>query len=32
MSGKRDVIVIASVSCIYGAGNPKEFKDSIVKA
>jgi excinuclease ABC subunit B len=32
MSGRRDVIVIASVSCIYGAGNPKEFKDSIVKA
>jgi excinuclease ABC subunit B len=32
MSGRRDVIVIASVSCIYGAGNPKEFRDSIVKA
>ena len=32
MSGRRDVIVIASVSCIYGAGNPSEFKQSIVKA
>jgi excinuclease ABC subunit B len=32
MSGRRDVIVIASVSCIYGAGNPNEFKNSIVKA
>jgi excinuclease ABC subunit B len=31
MSGRRDVIVIASVSCIYGAGNPNEFKQSIVK-
>ncbi len=32
MSGRRDVIVVASVSCIYGAGNPNEFKQSIVKA
>lgn len=32
MSGRKDVIVIASVSCIYGAGNPNEFKNSIVKA
>lgn len=31
MSGRRDVVVIASVSCIYGAGNPNEFKQSIVK-
>ncbi len=31
MSGRRDVIVIASVSCIYGAGNPNEFKQSIIK-
>lgn len=31
MSGRRDIIVIASVSCIYGAGNPHEFKQSIVK-
>lgn len=32
MSGRRDVVVIASVSCIYGAGNPNEFKQSIIKA
>ncbi|MFS0490391.1 excinuclease ABC subunit UvrB [Leadbetterella byssophila] len=31
MSGRKDVIVVASVSCIYGAGNPNEFKQSIVK-
>jgi excinuclease ABC subunit B len=31
MSGRRDVVVIASVSCIYGAGNPNEFKQSIIK-
>jgi excinuclease ABC subunit B len=32
MSGRKDIIVVASVSCIYGAGNPNEFKASIVKA
>ncbi len=31
MSGRRDVIVVASVSCIYGIGNPDDFSDSIVK-
>jgi excinuclease ABC subunit B len=31
MSGRRDVIVIASVSCIYGAGNPTEMKRSIIQ-
>jgi len=31
MSGRRDVIVVASVSCIYGAGNPIEYKKSIIK-
>ncbi len=30
-SGRRDVIVVATVSCIYGMGNPTEFKDSIIK-
>ncbi|AUD04379.1 excinuclease ABC subunit UvrB [Spirosoma pollinicola] len=30
MSGRRDVIVIASVSCIYGMGNPEEFKRNVV--
>lgn len=32
MSGRRDVIVIASVSCIYGMGNPDEFKRNVVTA
>lgn len=31
MSGRRDVVVIASVSCIYGAGNPHEMKQSIIQ-
>ena len=31
MSGRRDVIVVASVSCIYGIGNPDDFRNSIVK-
>jgi excinuclease ABC subunit B len=31
MSGRRDVVVVASVSCIYGAGNPIEYKKSILK-
>lgn len=30
MSGRRDVIVVASVSCIYGMGNPNEYKNSII--
>ncbi|MDR3047066.1 MAG: excinuclease ABC subunit UvrB [Bacteroidales bacterium] len=30
MSGRRDVIVIASVSCIYGIGNPEDFSKSLV--
>jgi excinuclease ABC subunit B len=30
LSGRRDVIVVASVSCIYGIGNPIEFKNSIL--
>jgi excinuclease ABC subunit B len=30
MSGRRDVIVVASVSCIYGIGNPEEFGNSII--
>jgi excinuclease ABC subunit B len=30
LSGRKDVIVVASVSCIYGMGNPKEFNDSII--
>jgi len=30
LSGRTDVIVIASVSCIYGIGNPQEFENSII--
>ncbi len=30
MSGRKDVIVIASVSCIYGMGNPEEFSRSVL--
>ncbi len=32
MSGRRDVVVVASVSCIYGAGNPDEFRKAVVRA
>ncbi|MEY4538327.1 MAG: hypothetical protein RLZZ306_84 [Bacteroidota bacterium] len=31
MSGRRDIIVIASVSCIYGMGNPEEYRRSILR-
>ena len=31
ISGRRDVLVIASVSCIYGAGNPKDYESSVVR-
>jgi excinuclease ABC subunit B len=30
LSGRRDVIVVASVSCIYGIGNPMEFKSNVI--
>jgi excinuclease ABC subunit B len=30
LSSRKDVIVVASVSCIYGIGNPNEFKNSII--
>ena len=30
LSGRRNVIVVASVSCIYGIGNPAEFHKSVV--
>ena len=30
LSGRKDVIVISSVSCIYGIGNPNEFENSIL--
>src|SRR5690554_7521643 len=31
LSGRRDVVVIASVSCIYGIGNPDEFGKNIIR-
>jgi len=30
LSGRRDVLVVASVSCIYGIGNPTEFHKSVI--
>src|SRR5690606_32897887 len=30
LTGRRDVIVVASVSCIYGIGNPEEFGKNII--
>ena len=31
LTGRRDIIVVASVSCIYGIGNPAEFENGIVR-
>jgi excinuclease ABC subunit B len=31
LSGRRDIIVVASVSCIYGMGNPDDYKGSIIR-
>jgi excinuclease ABC subunit B len=31
LSGRRDIIVVASVSCIYGMGNPTEYENGIVR-
>jgi excinuclease ABC subunit B len=31
LSGRRDIIVIASVSCIYGLGNPTEYTNNIIR-
>ena len=31
LSGRRDVIVVASVSCIYGAGNPSDYEATIIR-
>ncbi|MGN6617890.1 MAG: excinuclease ABC subunit UvrB [Ilyomonas sp.] len=31
LSGRRDIIVVASVSCIYGIGNPAEFENGIIR-
>lgn len=31
LSGRRDVIVVSSVSCLYGMGNPEDFESSTIK-
>jgi excinuclease ABC subunit B len=31
LSGRRDIVVLASVSCIFGAGNPIDYENSIVR-
>ena len=31
LSGRRDVLVVASVSCLYGIGNPAEFQKNVIK-
>ena len=31
LSGRRDIIIVASVSCIYGMGNPTEYENGIVR-
>ncbi len=31
LSGRRDVIIVSSVSCIYGIGNPKDFNANIIE-
>ena len=31
LSGRRDIIVVASVSCIYGMGNPAEYENGIIR-
>ena len=31
LSGRRDIIIVASVSCIYGMGNPEDYKQGIIR-
>jgi len=31
LSGRRDVLIVASVSCIYGMGNPDDFKKGVIR-
>ena len=31
LSGRRDIIIVASVSCIYGMGNPTEYENGIIR-
>ncbi len=30
LSGRRDVIIVSSVSCLYGIGNPEDFKENMI--
>src|SRR5690606_14360900 len=30
LSGRRDVLVVSSVSCLYGIGNPAEFQKNVI--
>ena len=31
LSGRRDIVIVASVSCIYGMGNPVEFENGVIR-
>lgn len=31
LSGRRDIIVVSSVSCIYGIGNPQDINDNVIR-
>lgn len=31
LTGRRDIIIVASVSCIYGMGNPEDYKSGIIR-
>ncbi len=31
LSGRRDVLVVSSVSCLYGIGNPEDFNENLIK-
>lgn len=31
LSGRRDVVVVSSVSCIYGMGNPQDFNENVIQ-
>lgn len=31
LSGRKDIIIVASVSCIYGMGNPTDFENGVIK-
>ena len=31
LSGRRDVVVVSSVSCIYGMGNPEDFNENVIQ-